>query len=134
MYYGDQRESMVNISYALEGKGWEIFGYSADQSDSQSDYYHPASWEGVATKNGFVLCVDIKEYHAKNSGKEVYAYTKDYVNVADHSKIQKLQALANDSASSPEEKDTALKFIEKLHNNQDVKDQDREATRVLKYT
>ena len=38
MYYGDQRESMVNISYALEGKGWEIFGYSADQSDSQSDY------------------------------------------------------------------------------------------------
>jgi len=134
MYYGDQRESMVNISYALEGKGWEIFGYSADQSDSQSDYYHPASWEGIATKNGFVLCVDIKEYHAKNSGKEVYAYTKDYANVADYSKIQKLQALANDSAASPEEKDTALKFIEKLHNNQDIKDQDREATRILKYT
>ena len=134
MYYGDQRESMVNISYALEGKGWEIFGYSADQSDSQSDYYHPASWEGIATKNGFVLCVDIKDYQFQNSGKKVYEYTKDYANVADHSKIQKLQALANDSAASPEEKDTALRFIEKLHNNQETKDQDREATRVLKYT
>jgi len=134
MYYGDQRESMVNLSYALEGKGWEIFGYSADQSDSQSDYYHPASWDGIATKNGFVLCVDIKDYQVQNSGKGVYEYTKNYTNVSDYSKIQKLQALANDSAASPEEKDTALKFIEKLHNNQEIKDQDREATRVLKYT
>lgn len=131
MYYGDKRESCVNIADALRVKGWNIYGYSEDQSDSMTDYYCPASWDGIAEKNGFVLCVDNK-YHMNYSGYEVYGYTQEATFI-NNDKIQKLQALANDKAATEGEKENALLMIEKLKNKY-IEDQDgREKTKVLKY-
>jgi hypothetical protein len=36
-----------------------LYGYSPDQSEAMTDYYHPASWLGIAEKDGFVVVVDV---------------------------------------------------------------------------
>jgi hypothetical protein len=67
MYY-DLREAKVNVAhYLMHQDGWTVHGYYADQSDSMTDYYDLASWGGVATKNGYVLCVDV---YSANNGKD----------------------------------------------------------------
>ncbi|MDX9975149.1 MAG: hypothetical protein RBU21_19335, partial [FCB group bacterium] len=43
----------------LRKLGWTIHGYTEDRSDARSDYYAPARWHGVATKEDAVLVVDI---------------------------------------------------------------------------
>lgn len=69
MYYA-LRDAKVNIAHYLREHGWTIYGYKADESDSMTDYYSPADWEGVAEKNGYVLVVDMNEWYLRNSGKD----------------------------------------------------------------
>ncbi|MBX0330080.1 hypothetical protein K2Z83_20645 [Oscillochloris sp. ZM17-4] len=74
-FYEKQRAT-VNIGMALQGRGWNLIGFHADQSDSQTDYYHPASWDGIATNDaypGVVVAVNVNDYSVKNtSGKHTY--------------------------------------------------------------
>ncbi len=65
-YYTNQ-ESVANIYVGLVERGWNCFGYRADQSDSMTDYYSPARWDGIAEKDGYVLLVDV--YGTHDSGK-----------------------------------------------------------------
>lgn len=67
MHYLDKEESKVNICDALREKGWKIYGYKEDQSDSMRDYFDPPGWDGVATKNGYILCVDVNNKYTINS-------------------------------------------------------------------
>lgn len=53
--YYQKRDAKVNIAHALMDLGWKVYGYKKDESDSMTDYYSPANWDGIATKNGFVL-------------------------------------------------------------------------------
>jgi hypothetical protein len=108
MWYGDKRESVVNIAHRLIERGWKIYGYHEDQSDSMTDYYHPASWDGIAEKDGFVLLVDV--YGTSASGKQV---TKQTVNV-DWERIRKLEALRDDAASPEGEKQACQYQINKM--------------------
>ncbi|MFE4571318.1 methyltransferase [Paenibacillus chitinolyticus] len=114
MYYGDKREAKVMIMGELVNRGWKIYGYKEDNSDSMTDYYDPASWDGIATKNGYVLLID--QYCARYSGYEVkkYNYKSAKSDTALHTKIKKLRTLANDSGATEGEKSAALAAIERL--------------------
>jgi len=110
MYYGDKREALVMIHGELVKRGWNVFGYRADDSDSMTDYYSPAYWEGIAEKNGFILLVDINKYDMSKSGHVISASTYK----TDYSKIQKMQALANDAGATEGEKQAAQTGIDRL--------------------
>lgn len=112
MYYGDKRKAKVQIMSELVEKGWKVFGFSPDQSDAWTDYYHPASWDGVASKNGYVLLVDVGSYGVSYSGKEVreYNYSK---NVVSNDRIKKLESMMNDEASTENEKASCATLIQK---------------------
>lgn len=56
-YYENER-AKVMIAMDLEKLGWNILGWKDDESDYYTDYYSPASWNGIATKNGYVVVVD----------------------------------------------------------------------------
>ena len=74
--YG-RRNACANLGKALERLGWELLGWHKDESDPMTDYYSPASWDGIATKADAVAVVDIsadqvaRKYGPK-PGEEVY--------------------------------------------------------------
>lgn len=72
MYDGDKQEAKVNIMTALKEKGWTIYGYRPDTSDMMTDYFNPAHWDGVADRNGFVVCVGVYDnrYSGSADGNE----------------------------------------------------------------
>jgi hypothetical protein len=108
MSYYDNQESVANIYVGLVERGWNCFGYKADESDSMTDYWSPARWEGIAEKNGFVLLIDV--YSTSQSGSKITkkGYTPDW------SKIEKLQATINDKAASENEKLSSQKIIDNM--------------------
>ncbi|MEJ1714994.1 hypothetical protein SMA37_25630, partial [Escherichia coli] len=92
--YYEFRSAKVNIAHTLVAKGWEIFGYKADESDSMTDYFSPSDWSGIATKNGYVLLVDIDSLRQSGYVRTKRSYngtTKDV-----QGKISKLQAMTTD--------------------------------------
>ena len=62
----------ARIGEEMQRRGWTIFGYVEDRSDSMSDYYSPASWRGgVATHSnwpGVVVGMDV--YSTSRSGQD----------------------------------------------------------------
>jgi hypothetical protein len=69
--YYDMRDAKVRIAHELMNRGWKVEGYKADESDSMTDYYSPAYWNGIATKNGYVLVIDNNE---TTEAKEIKKY------------------------------------------------------------
>lgn len=111
--YYDFREAKVNIAHTLMTKGWEVFGYSPDQSDSMTDYYCPASWSnGIASKNGYVLLVDVSSL--SDSGRTVTKRSFNGTTKDVQSKIAKLQNMTTDKGASQQEEESAKAAIEKL--------------------
>ena len=51
----DKREILVSMACELADRGWTIQGLTEDQSDSQTDYFSPASWNGYATKGEYLI-------------------------------------------------------------------------------
>ncbi|WP_342532752.1 hypothetical protein MHB40_14895 [Lysinibacillus sp. FSL K6-0057] len=115
--YYDKQSAKVALMHVLKENGWTIFGYTPDESDAMTDYWSPAHWDGVATKNGFVLLVD--QYSTFNSGREVKSYNYNG-KTNNYDKIKKLEATMNDDASSENEKEVAAKKIEKLQEVQEA--------------
>lgn len=113
MHYLDKQEAKVNIMYKLVDAGWQVFGYKRDESDSMTDYYSPASWSGVAAKNGYVLLVDVCKYNLSDSGREVRKYEYNKQTYVANSRIEKLTAMMNDEASTDNEKASCATLIEK---------------------
>jgi hypothetical protein len=58
----DKRKAVALIGLELQQRGWKLFGWRDDASDSQSDYYSPEHWDGVAVKDDCVVCVDSSAY------------------------------------------------------------------------
>jgi hypothetical protein len=55
----------------LQTRGWTLYGFKEDRSDSMTDYYDPASWDGIAEKGDHIVVVDVKPTNAtilKRSG------------------------------------------------------------------
>lgn len=63
--YSDVKRTMAHI--LMDIPGWRVVGYKADESDLMTDYWSPAYWDGIAVKNGYVLCVNKR--HGSN-GKD----------------------------------------------------------------
>lgn len=111
MHYLDKREAKVKICHALGEKGWKIYGYKPDQSDSMTDYFDPASWDGIATKNGYVLVIDNSNTYY--SGYQVKKYNYNSKKVVANKRIEKLTAMMNDPASTENEKSSCAILIQK---------------------
>jgi len=107
--YYEKQGSLVKLMEGLQRQGWLIYGFNEDQSDSMTDYFHPASWDGIAVKNGYILIVDI--YANGSIGGDFIQRSYDH-KVA--KRIQKLQTLADNHAASKGERANALAMIEKL--------------------
>lgn len=109
MDYWRRRDSKVKISDGLRFRGWSIYGYKEDRSDSMTDYFDPENWDGIAVKNGYILVVD------NSSGGTIGG---DFIHRSYDAKlsqrIQKLQALADCPSASEGERANALAMIEKL--------------------
>ena len=58
-YYDYQSIKAKIAERLMTMDGWEVHGYKPDESDAMTDYWSPASWGGVAEKNGYILCVDV---------------------------------------------------------------------------
>jgi len=68
-HWTDKRASVAMVGAELRERGWTLYGWRDDQSDSMTDYYSPASWAGVAERGGVVACVDVSAHTAQQSGE-----------------------------------------------------------------
>lgn len=112
--YYDYREVKVMIAHKLMSmEGWKVYGYKEDRSDSMTDYYDPANWDGVAEKNGYILCVDV---YGAAEPQEIRKYNYSGFTY-DHSiaeKIKKLEAMTVERGASEAEEASAKLSIERL--------------------
>ena len=112
--YYEYREVGVMIAHKLMAmEGWKVYGYHADESDSMTDYYSPAYWNGVAEKNGYVLCVNVygaaKQEEIRKYNYSNFSYNKDI-----QDKIVKLEAMTVSRGASEQEEQSAKMMIERL--------------------
>lgn len=114
-YYEFQR-AKVAIALELMKRGWKVYGFHEDESDSMTDYWSPAWWEGIATKNGYVVVVDCCSNH--NSGKEIRIRTgfseRAILSAKTQALINKLKEVRQDRGASADEEKTAKEKIDVL--------------------
>lgn len=111
--YYDMRDAKVSICHELMNRGWKIYDYKKDESDSMTDYYSPANWGGIATKNGYVLVVD-KRWDS-DSGKEIKKYNpKGNLSINDRNKIEKLKEIRTDRGATEGEETNAKEMIKRI--------------------
>lgn len=108
--YYEYQDVKVMIAHKLMNlEGWTVYGYKADESDSMTDYYSPAYWNGVAEKNGYILCVNV---YGASEGEDIKKYTN--ANAVDRSiydKISKLEEMTVERGATEAEQATAQKRI-----------------------
>lgn len=112
--YYEKRDAKVRMSEELRKLGWKIYGYKPNESDSMTDYYSPANWDGIATKNGYTLVVDCS-YSADE--KEITRYNPNYISMseADRNKINSLKNMTVAKGATDGEAENAQKLIEKIN-------------------
>ena len=112
--YYEYQDVKVMIAHKLMAMdGWKVYGYHADNSDPMTDYYDPASWGGVAEKNGYILCVDV---YGEAKPEEIRKYNYDGVTY-DRSiteKIAKLEQMTVERGASEQEEESAKMMIARL--------------------
>ena len=116
-YYKYQDVGVMIAHKLMKIDGWKVYGYHADESDSMSEYYSPAYWNGVAEKNGYILCVNV--YGARGP-EEIRKYNCDgkIADVSISEKIKKLQQMTVERGASEAEAETARNMIVKLQAKQ----------------
>ena len=98
-YYG-YRDAGVKIAHRLmQMNGWKVYGYHADNSDSMTDYWDPAYWNGTAEKNGYVFVFN----HDTASKGRSYTATKTVVVDENMAKIEKLRQMTQERGASAAE-------------------------------
>ena len=112
--YYDYREVKVMIAHKLMSmEGWKVYGYKEDRSDSMTDYWDPANWDGIAEKNGYILCVDV---YGAAEPQEIrkYNYSGFTYDNSIAEKIKKLEAMTVERGASEAEAASAKMMIERL--------------------
>lgn len=112
--YYEYQDVKVMIAHRLMGlEGWTVYGYHPDNSDAMTDYWDPASWGGVAEKNGYILCVDV---YGAEKPQEIRSYTYENFSydkaIAD--KIEKLKQMTVERGASESEAESAKIMISRL--------------------
>lgn len=112
--YYDYREVKVMIAHRLMGmEGWKVYGYKEDRSDSMTEYWDPASWDGIAEKNGYILCVGICGAAESQEIRE-YNYSGFTYDKSIAKKIKKLEAMTVERGASEAEAASAKLSIKRL--------------------
>lgn len=123
--YYDYREVGVMIAHKLMSmEGWKVYGYHADESDSMTDYYSPAYWNGVAEKNGYVFCFNV---YGASEGEEIRKYNYEGFTY-DNSimeKIAKLERMTIENGASEAEEASAKASIERLQKKAEESNENR---------
>lgn len=57
-HWSEKRTAQAMVGAELARRGWTLYGWTEDKSDSMTDYYAPEHWDGVAEKAGAVVVVD----------------------------------------------------------------------------
>lgn len=116
-YYQYQDVGVMIAHKLMKMDGWKVYGYHADESDGMTDYYSPAYWNGVAEKNGYILCVNV---HGAREPEEIRKYNHDgkMTDISITEKIKKLQQMTIERGASDSEAETARNMIAKLQNKQ----------------
>ena len=112
-YYEYQDVGVMIAHKLMKMDGWEVFGYHADQSDMMTDYYDPAWWGGIATKNGYILVVNCRN-DSKPEEILKYNYEGTLHDRSISEKIAKLEQMTMERGASEQEEESAKKMIEKL--------------------
>lgn len=112
-YYEYQDVGVMMAHKLMAMDGWEVFGYHADHSDMMTDYYDPAYWNGIATKNGYTLVVNCSR-EAKPKEIRKYNYDGTLQDRSISEKIAKLEQMTMERGASEQEEESAKKMIEKL--------------------
>lgn len=94
-------------------EGWKVYGYKEDRSDSMTDYWDPANWDGIAEKNGYILCVNVYG-EAKPQEIRKYNYDGFSYDSSISEKISKLEAMTVERGASEAEAASAKLMIERL--------------------
>ena len=112
--YYNYREVKVMIAHKLMAMGdWKVYGYKEDESDSMTDYWAPANWNGIAEKNGYILCVDV---YGAAEPQEIrkYNYSGFTYDRSISEKIKKLEAMTVERGASEAEEASAKLSIARL--------------------
>jgi hypothetical protein len=64
MHWVYERQARANLGKALRAQGAALYGWYDDRSEMENDYYHPESWDGVATYQGYTIVVSCSPGHA----------------------------------------------------------------------
>lgn len=120
--YCTKRDAKVRIAEELMSRGWKVYGFHADESDSMTDYYSPAYWNGIAEKNGYILVVDNKY---ESQGEDIKKYNPNYIkiNKSDKNRIESLKNMTQENGATESEERNAKMLIEKInakYNNEGV--------------
>lgn len=110
-----KQDALIVFCDALNFFGWTIYGYKENRSDSQTDYFDPERWDGIAVKNGYILVME------NNCGGSISGnYIERSYNQSATKQVNKLirqnkllENLANNEAAKKGEKDNALSMIDK---------------------
>lgn len=112
--YYDYQDVKVMIAHKLMSmEGWNVYGYKEDRSDSMTDYWDPASWGGVAEKNGYILCVNVYG-EAKPEEIRKYNYSGFTYDRSIAEKIAKLEQMTVERGASEAEAESAKNMIARL--------------------
>lgn len=112
--YYSYREVKVMIAHKLMSiEGWKVYGYKEDRSDSMTDYWDPANWDGIAEKNGYILCVDVYGAAEPQEIKK-YNYSGFTYDSSIAEKIKKLEAMTVERGASEAEAESAKNMIKRL--------------------
>lgn len=112
-YYEYQDVGVMMAHKLMATEGWEVYGYHADESDPMTDYYSPAYWNGIATKNGYILVVNCSR-EEKPTEIRKYNYDGTFHDRSVSEKIAKLEQMTMERGASEQEEESAKKMIEKL--------------------
>lgn len=125
--YYQYEEALVNIALRLFNiDGWHVYGWHDDESDAMTDYYDPASWDGTAERNGYILVVN--KWAALEKDRIYYKHNTTNINTTSSRKyaaiIEKLSAMTMARGASAQEEATARAKIEKLRAKMNGTDSD----------
>ena len=118
MSYYEMQSAKVKIAMELQKRGWKILGFKEDESDSMTDYWSPANWAGIATKNGYVVVIDCADYEVgRYSGKKIvskYSNETEEMTERDRRVLSALKEMRQDRGASAAEEESAKERIAEI--------------------
>ena len=117
-YYQYRDVKVMVAKKLMTMDGWKVYGYHPDESDFMTDYYSPAFWDGIAEKNGYILCVNVYGASEPRKIKTRVSSGKISVDLETQKKIEKLSRMTVERGASEQEENTARAAILKLQEKQ----------------